>query len=191
METWKQNIEWFTKALGYRELNGVDGEPVEFEWTFFPGHTTLQLLREIQRTMDEKNVQLEQFEDRIILTSMYNDIDWWSRTQRNWYFEFFKSWGTRTEIFWKDICHSSDQEAKQNGMERTHTCKPNGLWNNSAEIMLHLRESGHPLFQATSALGRGSFKSKGREKLSIHNNGDSTREELLLRIVISVNQPSV
>ena len=28
----------------YRELNGIDGEPVEFEWTIFPGHTMLELL---------------------------------------------------------------------------------------------------------------------------------------------------
>ena len=23
----------------YRELNGIDGEPVEFEWNIFTGHT--------------------------------------------------------------------------------------------------------------------------------------------------------
>ena len=27
----------------------MDGEPVEFEWTLLPGHTTLELLREIQK----------------------------------------------------------------------------------------------------------------------------------------------
>ena len=32
--------------------------------------------REIQLTIEENNVQLEQFEDRIIFTSMCNDIDW-------------------------------------------------------------------------------------------------------------------
>ena len=42
----------------------------------FPGHTTLELLREIQRTMAENRIQPEQFEGRIIFMSMYNDIDW-------------------------------------------------------------------------------------------------------------------
>ena len=59
--------------MEYRELDGIDGEPVELECSLFPGHTTLQLLREIQTTIAEK---LEQFKDRIIFMSMYSDIDW-------------------------------------------------------------------------------------------------------------------
>ena len=76
----------------------------------------------------------------------------------------------------------------------THTHKPDGLWNNSAEMMmLHLRESGHPIFRATSALDRGSFKSRGGGggKLSIHYNSDSMTAELLFRMIISVKQLSV
>ena len=40
------------------------------------GFTTLQLLREIPKTMEENRIQLEQFEDRIIFMPMCNDIDW-------------------------------------------------------------------------------------------------------------------
>ena len=40
------------------------------------------------------------------------------------------------EDFLKDTGHFSDQELK-----KTHTYKSNGLWNNSAEMMM--RESGH------------------------------------------------
>ena len=58
IEAWKQKIECFAKGHEYRELDGIDGEPLEFEWTIFPGHTTLQLLREIQRTMAENRIQL-------------------------------------------------------------------------------------------------------------------------------------
>ena len=43
---------------------------------YFRGHTTLQWLREIQRTMSENRVQPEQFRDRIINVSMSNDTDW-------------------------------------------------------------------------------------------------------------------
>ena len=39
-----------------------------FVWKIFPGHTTLQLLLKIQRTMEEKHILLEQFEDQIIRT---------------------------------------------------------------------------------------------------------------------------
>ena len=36
-----------------------DGEPVEFEWNTFAGHTTLDLLHEIQRMMAENRIKLQ------------------------------------------------------------------------------------------------------------------------------------
>ena len=139
-----------------------------FEWTLFPGHTTLQLLREILRMMTENRTQPEQFEDRIICMSMYNDKRF---PKGHW-----SLLGPGNEEQWYG----------------THTHKPNCSWNGSAEMMmLHLRVSGHPIFRATSALDRGFLKSKGGGQLSIHYNGDSTTGKLLFRIVISVNQLSV
>ena len=32
-----------------RELDRIDGEPMDFEWITFPGFTTLQILLEIQK----------------------------------------------------------------------------------------------------------------------------------------------
>ena len=56
----------------------------------------------------------------------------------------------------------------------THTYKPEGLWKRSVQMMmLHLRESGHPIFRAASALDRGSIA------------------EMLCRTIISVSQLSV
>ena len=55
---------------------------------------------------------------------------------------------TRQKKSLKDTGHSSDQEPKKSGTERTP--KPNGLWNHAADMMMmmmiHLRESGHPPF---------------------------------------------
>ena len=80
-------------------------------------------------------------------------------------------------------------EQKWYGM---HMCKPERQWNRSAEMMkLTLRESGHPVFRATSALDRGFLKSKKGGQLSIHYDGDLWNAELLLRTIISVNQLSV
>ena len=62
-----------------REYDGVDGEPVVFEWKIFPGHTTLQLHQAVPRMMEEQNTQSDKFKDRIIFMSMYNDIDWGQR----------------------------------------------------------------------------------------------------------------
>ena len=67
----KDRVEWFTQSPEYREVVSIDGEPVVFEWKIFPGHTTLQLLQEIQITMEEIFLH-KKFEDRIIFMSMYN-----------------------------------------------------------------------------------------------------------------------
>ena len=58
----------------YRELDRIDGEPMEFEWTNFQGFTTLQTLAEIQNMMIGIQCELEQFQGRIIFRSMCNDI---------------------------------------------------------------------------------------------------------------------
>ena len=65
--------------------------------------------------MEENRIQLEQFEDRIIFMSMYNDIDWGKHEKRNLYFEVFGSCGVRKKP--KDIGHSSEKC----GTERTLT----------------------------------------------------------------------
>ena len=50
--------------------------PREFEWKIFPGFTTLGLLEKIQDLMKDLQCEPEQFNDRIIFMSMYNDITW-------------------------------------------------------------------------------------------------------------------
>ena len=52
-------------------------------------------------------------------------------------------------------------------------------------------ESGHPVFRATSPLSRGTLKSKGGGKLSIHICADGDTIETVLRTFISVNQLSI
>ena len=57
--------EWFQSEL------------VVFECEISPAHTTLEQLREVQELMEnEVKVQPQNLEDRIVLMSMYNDIDW-------------------------------------------------------------------------------------------------------------------
>ena len=42
-KTWKRRIEWNITDQSYRDYDGINGEPTEFEWNIFPGFTTLQL----------------------------------------------------------------------------------------------------------------------------------------------------
>ena len=58
-------------------------------------------------------------------------------------------------------------------------------------MMIKFRESGHPVFRATSPLSRGVLTSKGGRKLSIHYCADPGTIETVFRTIISVNQLSL
>ena len=58
-------------------------------------------------------------------------------------------------------------------------------------MLLEFAESGHPVFRATTPLSRGTLKSKGRGKLSIHFAADQDTIDTIYRIILSVNQLSI
>ena len=58
-------------------------------------------------------------------------------------------------------------------------------------MLLEFAESGHLIFRATTPLSRGSLKSKGRGKLSIHFAANQDTIDTIYRIILSVNQLSV
>ena len=57
--------------------------------------------------------------------------------------------------------------------------------------MIKFGESGHPVFRATSPLSRGTLKSKGGGKLSIHFCDDGETVQTVCRTIIYVNQLSL
>ena len=57
----------------YRELDRIDGEPMEFEWMIFPGFTTLQILLEIQKLMTDLIVSQNNSKEESFM-SMYSGI---------------------------------------------------------------------------------------------------------------------
>ena len=57
--------------------------------------------------------------------------------------------------------------------------------------MIRFGESGHPVFRSTGPLSRGTLKSKGGGKLSIHFCADEVTIETFFRTIISVNQLSI
>ena len=48
---------------------------MEFEWNIFPGFSTLELVREVQKFMSKMG-DPEQFQGRIVFMSIFNDITW-------------------------------------------------------------------------------------------------------------------
>ena len=70
----EDKLTWFKSSPEYRALDTIDGEPMEFDWTMFPGFTTLQLCSKVQELMSRLSVTPEEFTGRIIFMSMFNDI---------------------------------------------------------------------------------------------------------------------
>ena len=69
---------------------------------------------------------------------------------------------------------------------------PQGEWDKIAELMMvTFRESGHPVFRATSPLSRSQLKSKFKGKLSIHYCANLETIETVFRTITSVNQLSL
>ena len=76
VEAWKNKTKWYLENRYLKDLNRIDGEPMEFERKIFPGFTTLGILEEIQKIMIELQWEPEQFKGRIFFMSLYNDIVW-------------------------------------------------------------------------------------------------------------------
>ena len=79
---WELRLEWFKSTSEYRNLDRIDGEPMEFEWNMFPGFNTLQLSQEVKELLLRLNETPENFTGRIIFMSMFNDISWGSRDNK-------------------------------------------------------------------------------------------------------------
>ena len=41
VQAWKDKIKWSSETRSLKDLDRTDGESMEFEWTIFPGFTTL------------------------------------------------------------------------------------------------------------------------------------------------------
>ena len=74
VQAWK--AKWYLEKSYLKDLDRIDGEQMEFEWTNFTGFTTLGILAEIQKMTAKSWCKPQHFQGRIIFMSMYNDIVW-------------------------------------------------------------------------------------------------------------------
>ena len=140
---------------------------MEFEWNIFPGFTTLQLINKVHEFMTNMG-DPSQFKGRIIFMSMFNVIILGSEDNER---ECIAN-VTLVTLFakrfpvgrWSFLGPGSEKKWYSTCIDR-----PQGEWDRVAEsMMIRFGESGHPVFRHTSPLSRGTLKSKGGGKLSIH-----------------------
>ena len=174
-EAWKKRIEWITTDKSYRDYDGINGEPTEFEWNIFPGFTTLQLCGKVTDLLSRLGEAPETFTGRILFMSMFNDISCDGK-------------GNEAEC----VANSkvvSILAKKWYSMEENSS---QGIWDHVADkMLLEFAESGCPVFCATTPLSRCKLKSKGHGKLSIHFTADYPTIETIFRIIVFANQLSL
>ena len=171
-EAWKNRIAGVKAEKSYRDYDGIDGEPTEFEWNIFPGFTTLQFCGKINDLLSDLGETPEIFTGRILLMSMFNDISCDRKGNKD---ECLANAGVVSILAkklgigqWSFIGPGSEKKWYSMGEN-----SPQGIWDHIAdEMLLEFAESGHPIFRATTPLSRSVLKSKGHGKLSIHFTAD-------------------
>ena len=66
-EAWMKRIEGVMTQKSYREYDGINGEPTEFEWNIFPGFDTLQLYGKVKDLLSRLRETPEKITGRILL----------------------------------------------------------------------------------------------------------------------------
>ena len=190
-EAWKKRIEWIINEKSYRDYDGINGEPTEFEWNIFPGFTTLQLCGKVTDLLSNLGETPETFTGRILFMSMFNDISCDRKGKKEECLGNSRVVSTLAKKFgigqWSFIGPGS--EKKWYPMEEN---SPQGIWDNLAEkMLLEFAERGCPIFRAATPLSRCKLKSKGHGKLSIHFAADQETIETSFRIIVFANQLTV
>ena len=189
-EARKNRIAGVMSEKSYRDYDGINGEPTEFEWNFFLGFTTLPLSGKVTDLLSRLGETPDTFIGRILFMSMFNDIS----CDRNGNKDEFLAYAGVVKVLarrfgvgqWSFIGPGSEKKCYSGGEN-----SPQGAWDHIAdEMLLEFEESGHPIFRATTPLSRGILKSKGHGKLSIHFTADYPTIETVFRIIISANQIS-
>ena len=74
IEAWKEKRGWIITDTSYKDFDGINGDPTEFEWNIFQGFTTLQLCSKVTDLLSRLRETPETFTGRILFLSMFNDI---------------------------------------------------------------------------------------------------------------------
>ena len=188
-EAWKNRVAGVRAEKNYSDFDDVKGESAEFEWNISQGSQRCSSVT-ISDLLSSLGQSPEAFTGRILFMSMFNDISCEGKGNKEQCLkdaDFVKTFARRFGIGqWSFIGPGS--EKKWYPSENS----PQGEWDYIAEdMLLKFAESGHPIFRATTPLSRGTLKSKGKGKVSIHFSADTDTIDTIYRIILSVNQLSI
>ena len=101
----------------FSELQGLGGDPSEFEWKKFPGAKALDILHKIQADLQGKNITPEKFSDRIMFMSMFKDIELEGKDNEDSCALTQGRSKNMPQYLTKDTGHSWDPEKKASGIK--------------------------------------------------------------------------
>ena len=153
IRSWIDKVSTLKMRPTFRELQGLDGDPTDFECKLFPGAEALDILNKIQADLQGKNITPENFSDRVISMSMFKNIvlekkdneDSCAFTSRkiNEYASNFN------DGHWAFLGPGEESKWYQG-----YVAEYGGKWDLRASQMVEASEnSGHPVFQEMSPLG--------------------------------------
>ena len=149
---------------------------------FFPGFSALRLLETIQKDLEGKRIKPDEFSDRIIFMSMFNDIDMDKKRERR-----LCVLTSRTKKF-KNGPSAFLGVGGDNKWNHDYESNYEGEWDlRASKVVDDFERSGHPAFKGICPLGREILKKK-KGKDTIHFNGEQSNIDLLFRTVHSANQ---
>ena len=154
LRTGRDKFNGTRKNNHFKEMNRIDGMPTEFEWKIFPGITALGLLEKIRQLLTDLQCEPEHFKDKIIFMSMFNDIAWVAKGNREQCVHNSQAVAEFARKFsrghWSFL--GPGPQEKWYG---TYTDKADGSWDRMAqEMMDNFSRSGHTIFRASSAFER-------------------------------------
>ena len=117
-EAWKNRIKGVMAEKSYRDFDGINGKPTEFEWNIFPGFTTLQLCGKVNDLLSDLGQTPETFTGRILFMSMFNDISCDRKSMKKNAWQMPESSKYLREDLVLDNGHSLVQVLKRSGILR-------------------------------------------------------------------------
>ena len=139
----------------------------------------MQILQNIQEDLQRSKIEPEEFGDRIIFISMFNDIDWTVKETKGIVFQIHTRSRRMHKDSRKDVGRSLALESESKRYENRNNKRDGKCDSIAAQMVQRFRETGHPVLTGARALSLGFLeRSKGKETTIL--NAD--------RIIYSVTQ---
>ena len=192
-EAWKDRIGWIITDESYRDYDGINGEPTEFEWNIFPGFTTLQLCGKVTDLLSRSGETPETFTGRILFMSMFNDISCDKKGNEEECLANAKVVSILAKKFgigqWSFIGPGS--EKKWYSMEEKKSTRNIGIISRKRCCWNSLKVDVQFSMQQLRCPGVSSKAKDTDGKLSIHYCADQATIETIFRIIVFANQLSL